>query len=431
MNWFHHPSQVGEPDRQRSSFPGRGALQSIFHPPPPHFPPPIRFVLGAAVLVAFMFGGLAWGVPGQPDAGLAPLVQKQQGMVARGDSAPAPVFSARGVADSLAARTGPSRDGKVGPNGTERAGRGFFPAGFRSREAAPPFTALLWHGGIFLLTIPLAFWMLSGKRQVNGIQTPGFEIITASEMRRFIPLEEKFRHLDFVAGVKTRGSLRLSANLNKVNLSIRRYGYLLEDKNFRNALLVNRRRVRRTLLRDGDVLDLGDLTLLYRDNREAPVFRQSSVTPTEGKVVIRFDRLRGPVRRGVPMLVSEQNPNRKFFITKNVVFIGRSETNDLIIKSRNMEYRHAKIEKVGSRYKLLDLAMSGKIFVNNRRVEQWMLKEGDEITFDMLRFKFQKTSKGMRDLPPAQASAPDRPESEPPVAAAPDKGGEDADLLEE
>ncbi len=358
------------------------------------------------MLVELMFGGLAWGVLGQPEAGLAPLAQKEPVIAAPRDRAPAPVLSARGAADLLAARTGPSRDGKAGPNSTER---GFFPAGFRSSEAAPQPIALLWYGGIFLLTIPLAFWVLSRKRQVNGIEAPGFEIITASEMRRFIPLEEKFRHLDFVAGVKTRGSLRLSANLNKVNLSIRRYGYLLEDKNFRNALLVNRRRVRRTLLRDGDVLDLGDLTLLYRDNREAPVFRQSSVSPPEGKVVIRFDRLRGPVRRGLPMLVSEQNPNRKFFITKNVVFIGRSETNDLIIKSRNMEYRHAKIEKVGGRYKLLDLAMSGKIFVNNRRVEQWMLKEGDEITFDMLRFQFQKTSKGMRDLPPAQASAPDKP----------------------
>jgi len=37
----------------------------------------------------------------------------------------------------------------------------------------------------------------------------------------------------------------------------------------------------------------------------------------------------------------------------------------------------------------------------------------------------------MRDLPFGQPSAPDRPESEPPVAAAPAKGEEDADLLEE
>lgn len=263
---------------------------------------------------------------------------------------------------------------------------------------------LLFDGIVFLVSLPILWWMLHRSRRLNDISSPGFEIITHSERRRFIPLEEKFQHMDFLSNVETRGSLRLSANLNKVNLSFRRYGHLLEDKNFRNALLVNRRRVRRTLLRDGDVLDLGDLTLLYRDNREVPITRHSAITPREGKVQVRFERLRGPVRRGTPMLVSETQPNRSFFVTKNLVFIGRSERNDLIIKSQSVDYRHAKIERIGSRYKLINLSTAGNTFVNNRRIEQRFLKEGDEVSIDNQRFKFRLASKAVSEAPRTQSA---------------------------
>jgi pSer/pThr/pTyr-binding forkhead associated (FHA) protein len=255
--------------------------------------------------------------------------------------------------------------------------------------------------GLFaLLAAPAAFWVLHRPRRVNAVRGPGFEVITPSERRQFIPLEEKVTQLDFVSRIKTVGALRLSANLNKVGLSNRRFGYLMEDKNFRNALLVNRRRVRRTLLKDGDVLDLGDLTLLYRDNRNGTTARQTPVTPPEGKVIIKFDRMRGPVRRGTPMLTSEAQPNRVFYLTTNLAFIGRSEDNDLIIKSQNVQNRHAKIERVGSRFKLQDLSMMGNTFVNNRRVEIRYLREGDEIAIDSHRFKFGIVSKPLRERPP-------------------------------
>ena len=267
------------------------------------------------------------------------------------------------------------------------------PAGERT------LTGWLLLGILPILALPVWLLLRTGYRQVNSIEEPGFEVITLSEKRRFVPIGEKYQQLDFISKIKTDGTLRLSANLNRVSLSIRRYGYLLEDKNFRNALLVNRRRMRRTLLRDGDVLDLGDLTLLYRDPRSTPAGRFAPPRPHNGKAVIKFRRVRGPVRRGTPYLVSEQFSNRIFYITKNVVYIGRSEINDLVVKAPAVQYRHAKIERVGARYKLLDLGLSGNTFVNNRRVEQRFLKEGDVISIDRERFKFQIVAKPVRDRP--------------------------------
>jgi pSer/pThr/pTyr-binding forkhead associated (FHA) protein len=290
-------------------------------------------------------------------------------------------------------------------------------------------------GVLALLALPFAWWLLRRPRVVNPIPGPGFEVASPSERRRFIPLEERFQTLDFVGKIQTDGQLRLSANLNKVTLSARKYGYLMEDKNYRNALLVNRRRVRRTLLRDGDVLDLGDLTLLYRDNRAAPIVRYSSITPAEGKSQIKFQRLNGPIRKGMPMFVPEQTPNRIFYVTKNKVFIGRSENNDLVIKSRNVYYRHAKLERIGGRWKLQDLSILGSTFVNNRRIEQRFLKEGDEISIESHRFKFGFVTRAMRERPPhpAQASAAEESEEqahEPLAGPEPGDGGDAADESE-
>ena len=262
---------------------------------------------------------------------------------------------------------------------------------------SPDAGALIWQLGAVFVLAPMLFWFVFRPHPVNRIQSPGFEVITPSEKRSFIPLTDKFHQMDFVIGIETRGQLRLSANLNRVGLSMRKYGYLLEDKNYRNALLVNRRRVRRTLLTDGDTLDLGDLTLLYRDPRKEPIMRRSGITPQDGKVHIRFDRLRGPVRKGTPVLVMEQPQSRKFYMTKNMVYIGRSEDNDLVVKAQSVAGRHVKLERVGSRFKLTDLANMGNTFVNNRRVEQRVLKEGDEIALDAYKFKFQLTNAPVRE----------------------------------
>ncbi len=259
----------------------------------------------------------------------------------------------------------------------------------------------LVRAGLALLALPAAFWLYRRPRIVHAMRSPGFEVISPSELRQWVPLDDKYTQFDFVTKLKTRGALRLSANLNKVALSNRKFGYLMEDKNFRNALLVNRRRVRRTLLKDGDVLDLGDLTLLYRDHRASPVIRYSPVTPPEGKVQIKFGRPRGPIRRGLPVLVSETQPPRNFYIAKNLVFVGRSEDNDLVIKSQNVLNRHAKIERVGGRYKLQDLSSGGNTYVNGRRVEQRYLREGDEIAFDAHRFKFSLLTRPVRERPQA------------------------------
>ncbi len=190
-------------------------------------------------------------------------------------------------------------------------------------------------------------------------------------------------------------NLRISPNLERVHLTWRKNGWLLEDSNPRNALLANRRRVRKTMLRDGNVLDIGNVTLYHHhpkfiDREEAPL-----ATPADGQV-LKFQPPSGPLMVDTPMLTHVQNPKQVFYITKNLIFIGRSETNDLVIKSQQVQLRQAKIERVGKRWHMVDLSENGNTMLNNRRIEERCLCVGDEISIEGFRFHFDSVTKSMR-----------------------------------
>ena len=118
-------------------------------------------------------------------------------------------------------------------------------------------------------------------------------ILNPEENFRFLEMPEGVKNLEFLNNLQTNRELRLSSNLNRVNLNKQQKTFLIEDKNYKNALLINRRRSHRTLLCNNDVLDVGELVLLYKNpeappqqNRKAPV--RDKVTPVPG------DKPKGP-----------------------------------------------------------------------------------------------------------------------------------------
>jgi two-component system, NtrC family, response regulator AtoC len=71
-----------------------------------------------------------------------------------------------------------------------------------------------------------------------------------------------------VIGRSRRADVRMdTASLSRlhVRLAPREYDYEITDLDSRNGLFVNGIRVRSALLRDGDVVQIGDVILRYRD----------------------------------------------------------------------------------------------------------------------------------------------------------------------
>lgn len=91
------------------------------------------------------------------------------------------------------------------------------------------------------------------------------------------------------------------------------------------------------------------------------------------------------------------------FILEDVNAIGRHPKNNIRLNDREISKEHAVIERVNGRFSLRDLHSSNGTYVNNRRVNESPLKDGDEIQLGSMRLSFQVEKDGdprssVRDL---------------------------------
>ena len=100
---------------------------------------------------------------------------------------------------------------------------------------------------------------------------------------------------------------------------------------------------------------------------------------------------RGPIQKGIPIL-TVAGSQQEIPLLRNLNTLGTSNFNDIIIKSSEVALRHAKIYKVGQSWKIQNIQNYETTMVNGRRIEQRVLKEGDEVSIGDFLFKF-RTSK--------------------------------------
>ena len=246
--------------------------------------------------------------------------------------------------------------------------------------------------GLMLTLAGCLFWFWRSRSQpVRKTEVElGFEIITPGENNRFLPLELKSYTLDYLNDIETKNKLRLSANLEKVALTPKQNSFYLEDRNSKNALLVNRRRMNKVLLQNEDVLDIGELTLLFRNRLPAFVLPSAE----EGNPLLYPRRSltpKGPLPSSTASLRFLGN-RQDFPLVRNIMILGRSETCDTVLEDSSVHLRHARIFRSGTVYKLQNLSTEGT-YLNSRRVEQRELHDGDEIAVGRYVFIFQSGKK--------------------------------------
>lgn len=90
-----------------------------------------------------------------------------------------------------------------------------------------------------------------------------------------------------------------------------------------------------------------------------------------------------------PMLIlrTSEGENHEWPLDKAVVTIGRTPESDITLEAREVSRRHARIERRGGQFVLLDEGSKNKTFVNGRALQEpYTLTDGDEISVAM-RFK--------------------------------------------
>jgi len=179
----------------------------------------------------------------------------------------------------------------------------------------------------------------------------------------------------------------MSANLNRVTLTPHQNTFVLEDKNYKNALLINRRRSHRTVLCDNDVLDVGEMILLFR-NHVVPAGTIHRPASKDLQLPIVGIIPKGPVHKMTPIL-TVSGSTQKIPLVRNLITIGSSNSNDIIVEGDEVALRHAKIYKVGASWKIQNLLIQETTTVNGRRIDQRFLQDGDEVTVGDIMFKFK------------------------------------------
>ena len=93
---------------------------------------------------------------------------------------------------------------------------------------------------IFILSVlllVLLWWLRRPRLSTTG--RTGFVILNPEENFRFLEMPEGVKNLEFLNNLQTNRELRLSSNLNRVNLIKQQKTFLIEDKNYKNALLLS------------------------------------------------------------------------------------------------------------------------------------------------------------------------------------------------
>ncbi|MBT4630433.1 MAG: FHA domain-containing protein [Deltaproteobacteria bacterium] len=244
--------------------------------------------------------------------------------------------------------------------------------------------SLLVFSGVLLVMFGLWFLQKPKAGTQFGV---GFHLLNLGEQKTLIPLKSEIQTLEFLTQIQTSKKYRLSANLSRVTLTPHKNTFVLEDKNYKNALLINRRRSHRTVLCDNDVLDVGEMILIFRNNvvPAGSIHRPASKDlqlPIVGIIP------KGPVQKMTPILTFSGS-TQKIPLIRNLITIGSSNSNDIIVKGNEVALKHVKIYKVGPSWKIQNLLTRETTTVNGRRIDQRFLQDGDEVTVGDSTFKFK------------------------------------------
>lgn len=76
-------------------------------------------------------------------------------------------------------------------------------------------------------------------------------------------------------------------------------------------------------------------------------------------------------------------------ITGNITTLGRGLRNKIVLEDKGISRAHCRIERAPSGFRIVDIASTNGTFVNEQRVSQIVLHNGDKVRLGALVFKFE------------------------------------------
>jgi pSer/pThr/pTyr-binding forkhead associated (FHA) protein len=102
------------------------------------------------------------------------------------------------------------------------------------------------------------------------------------------------------------------------------------------------------------------------------------------------------------LILKENGTSKTLEMEDDVIAIGRSKENNIIIKNIKASRRHARIERIGATYQITDLGSGNGTKVNGKKIDFQTLNPGDEIAIGDARLTLKAIDEG-----PDAMDAPD------------------------
>lgn len=213
----------------------------------------------------------------------------------------------------------------------------------------------------------------------------GFWNISDPSNVSFIPLTPNDN--DFIGwAVKHKLFVEAPRSLKRFSLYQGHRGVFVENKSYGEGCLKNRKLIRKykTNLNNQDVLDFDKFSLMYYDTASAN-FALRRIKRSHKDSSLNTQQL-----STVPILQPINERKEPILLDKNVIYIGRSQNNDIVIRQPNVSKYQAKILINLGKVKLVNVCTDSNTFVNGKRINERYLSHKDEVAFDNQKFKFLK-----------------------------------------
>ncbi|MBN2358883.1 MAG: FHA domain-containing protein [Deltaproteobacteria bacterium] len=178
-------------------------------------------------------------------------------------------------------------------------------------------------------------------------------------------------------------------------------GVVVDDLGSANGFKHNRRRVRHAALAHGDLLVIGDTRLRYLGAATDLQQEETAVTGFEDDGLDCTVADHSQPR----LLLTTSEGTRAFPIASAVVTIGRSPQADLVIDDSNVSRLHARIERAGDCYTLIDNGSRNGTLVGGAPVQRAELRSGMTFVVGPAQITFQAPY-GEGDLSVATTASP-------------------------
>lgn len=141
---------------------------------------------------------------------------------------------------------------------------------------------------------------------------------------------------------------------------------------------------------------------------------------SSAKNVLVLKHFEAPKKPGVHfrlLCMTGKNKGESYFLTGGRIVIGRSEKADIQVFDTKSSREHAEVTKVGNNFVITDLKSQNGMMVNDNKVTQQTLKDGDKVIIGQTVFRFGKIDVNNAEEKPTnkqEETFPDETPKEPP-----------------